>query len=214
MTLPKPETAIPAIVPFLTHTNSRVRVEASYAIGRFPPVPEPGHGTVLTLLSDPDGTVRANAARAIGLSGVRSETIFEALEARLDDLNAVTRFRAAEALARLGGLGATNRTARLLAVITEAERSQIDYHRLIAFNAQTALGQAELVSEPMIDAFHDLLLKSMPYFRLEAVESLRLHCETYGTPPPPAIRALLVSAQQDPDGLIRRQAICALREYP
>ena len=206
MTLPEPKTAIPLIVPFLTHTNSRVRVEASYAIGRFPPISEPGFAILLTLLSDSDVTVRANATRAIGLSGIRSAPVLASLEARLDDSNPVTRFRAAEALARLGGLDASNRTTRLLEVITEAEHSPRPYFRLIGFNARSAMGMTGSMGESMIDTFQQLLADPAPYARCEALESLTLYCGT-NPPPPPAIRALLVSSRQDPNGLVRQQAM-------
>jgi HEAT repeat protein len=178
------------------------------------PVPEPVLETFLTLLSDVDDTVRANTARAFGLCGVRSEPIFAALETRLDDSNAVTRFRAAEALARLGGPDATNRTPRLLEVITEAEGWPTPYFKLIAFNARTALGQAELGNEQMIKTFQTLLTFTASYERSEAIDSLTFHCRTDATPLLPAIRTLLVSAQQDSNGLIRQKAMHLLGEYP
>jgi len=210
MTLPEPGIALPAIVPLLTHTNDRVRVESTYVIGCLAPVREPALGTLVTLLSDSVGTVRANAARAIGLSEVRSEPIHAALEARLGDTNAVTRFRAAEALARLYRQEATNRAVGLLVVLAEAERSDRSYFRLIGFNARTALGEGEWSSEAMMDTFETLLADAMTYVRSEALAGLASHSETRRLPVPPAIRVLLVPVQDNVNGLIRQQATLLL----
>jgi len=211
MTLQEAEIAVPAIVPFLTHTNNRVRVEATYAIGCLTPIPEPALGTLVTLLSDSEGTVRANAARAIGLSGVRSESIYSSLEAGLGDANAVARFRAAEALVRLYGPEATNRTVALLEVLTEAERSADSYFRLIGFNMRTALGEGEWSSEAANETFRELLVNAMAYFRSEAMAGLAFHSGTSGTPVPPGIKKLVVGAQEDVNGLIRHQATLLLQ---
>lgn len=206
MTLPEAEIAVPAIVPLLTHTNNRVRLEATYAIGCLTPIPEPVLGTLVTLLSDSGGTVRANAARAIGLSGVRSEPIYRALEARLGDAEAVARFRAAEALVRLYGPEATNRTTGLLEVLAEAERSDISYFRLIGFNMRTALGEGEWSSEAANDTFRELFAQGAAYIRSEAMAGLAFHSKTSGTPVPSGIKELVVGAQEDVNGLIRHQA--------
>jgi HEAT repeat protein len=206
MTMPEAETAVPAIVPLLTHTNNRVRVEGSYTIGCLAPIPEPVLGTLVTLLSDSEGAVRANAARAIGLSGVRSEPIYASLEARLSDAEAVARFRAAEALVRLYGTEATNRTVALLEVLAEAERSANSYFRLIGFNMRTALGEGEWSSEAANDNFRELFAHGAAYIRSEAMAGLAFHAKTSGRPFPLAIRDLLVRAREDGNGLIRHQA--------
>jgi len=206
MTLPEPGIAVPAIVPFLTHTNVRVRVEATYCIGCVAPVPEPALETLVTLLSDSDGTVRANAARAIGLSGARSESIYSSLEARLADAEAVARFRAAEALAMLYGLEATNRTAGLLEALAEAERSDRVYFRLIAFNTRTALGAGGWSNEGIDDTFHELFAHVMGYVRTEAMAGLAFYSHKSGTPVPSAIMDLVVGAEEDVNGLVRHQA--------
>jgi len=211
MTLPEPKIAVPAIVPFLTHTNNRVRVEATYCMGCLAPVSEPALGTLVTLLADSDGTVRANAARAIGLSGVRSEMIFASLEARLSDTNSVAHFRAAEALVRLYGREATNRTTGLPAVLAEAERSNRSYFRLIGFNSRTALGAAEWSSEAKEEIFPELFADAMAYVRSEAMAGLTFHLETHRTPVPPAIRDLVLGAREDANGLIRHQATLLLQ---
>jgi HEAT repeat protein len=210
MTLPEPGSTLPAIVPFLTHPNNRVRIEAAYVIGCLAPVSEPALGTLVTLLSDTDGTVRANAARAIGLSGVRSEPILASLEALLVDPNDVTRFRAAEALARLYGPKDTSRTNDLLGVLAEAEGSGRSYFRLIGFNARTALGEGEWSSEAMADTFRELLADATAYVRSEALAGLTFHSETRRTPVAPAIRDLLIRAQDDVNGMIRHQATLLL----
>jgi len=211
MTLPEPGIALPAIVPFLSHTNDRVRVESTYAIGCLAPLPEPTLGTLVTLLSDSHGTVRANAARAIGLSGVRSEPIYAALAARLGDANAVTRFRAAEALSRLYGPDATHRTTALLEVIAEAESSSRSYFRLIGFNARTALGEGEWSSEAVADTFRELLTDATAYVRSEALVALTFHSETRRTPVPAAISDLVLPAREDVNGVIRYQATLLLQ---
>ncbi len=211
MTLPEAENVVPAIVPFLTHTNNRVRVEATYVLGCLTPIPEPALGTLVTLLSDSVASVRANAARAIGLSGVRSEPIYASLEARLGDAEAVARFRAAEALVRLYGSGATNRAAGLLAVLAEAERAANSYFRLIGFNMRTALGEGDWSSEAANDTFRELFANAMAYFRSEAIAGLAFHSETSGTPVPPAIKELVVGAQKDLNGLVRHQATLLLQ---
>lgn len=214
MTLPEAAIAVPAIVPLLTHTNNRVRVEGTYAIGYLRPIPESALGTLVTLLSDSEGTVRANAARAIGLSAVRSEPIYASLEARLGDAAAVARFRAAEALVRLYGPEATNRTADLLEVLAEAERSDRCYFRLLGFNIRTALGEGEWSSEAANDTFRELLAHGTAYFRSEAMMGRAFRLKTSGTPAPPAIRDLVVGAQEDVNGLIRHKATLLLSGEP
>jgi hypothetical protein len=59
MTLPEPDTAVPLILPFLTPTNQRVRVEASYAIGCLRPLPDLTLQRLLSALSDTEWTEKA-----------------------------------------------------------------------------------------------------------------------------------------------------------
>jgi HEAT repeat protein len=219
MTLPEAETAVPLMLPFLSHTNGRVRVEASYAIGGLPPMPDLTFDRFVATLSDVEGTARANAARAIGLAGRRSEAAVAALEAQLDDPDAVSHFRASEALARMLDRQESSRHARLLEVVTEAETSDRDYFRLIGFTARIAMEGAEMPIDDMIETFRSLLSSPMTYIRRDGIVGMQEYLEARGGAPHPELESLLQGAQADPNGLIRHLARVALdnlsrRDHP
>jgi HEAT repeat protein len=206
MTEPEPMSAIPKIMPFLNDANTRVRVEASYALGSLAPIPASLLHPLVKALSDEDGTVRANAVRAIGLSGASSEEVFSALAGLLQDSNAVTRFRAAEALVRLYGPDALRQEPLLNQVITEAELSSKDYLRLIGFNARTALGKEEMSDPETVDMFSRLLFKPFAYERSDALAGLMFRLEKSASRIPMEIKTLLRVAEHDHNGFVRLQA--------
>jgi HEAT repeat protein len=211
MTRPDPATAIPALLPLLTHTNDRVRIEASYAIGTMFPLPGLTVEPLQAALSDASGTVRANAARAIGLAGIRSGPTSAVLDLQLEDTIEVARFRAAEALARLYGREAPNRNAHMLRVVAEAEASPNRYFQLIGLSARTLMGDVEAARGPMIQTCRELLSGSPAYFRVEAIESLCLLMKVCETEPEPEIRSMLIIAQKDLNGYICQLATDVLR---
>jgi len=210
MTLPEHGAAVGAIVPFLSHTNLRVRVEASYALGCLQPIPKPTLEPLLNLLSDPHATPRANAARAIGLTGERSDRILTLLEAQLSDVSQVARFRAAEALARLYGSELSDRNDLALQVMVEAEASRDHYFRLIAFNGWIALGGGDGPRSALPATFREALSNPQTYVRSDAIESLEFYARTHETALPPEFMSLLVAALEDQNGVIRYRAAAVL----
>ena len=206
MTEPEPTSAIPKIIPFLNNANTRVRVEASYALGSLAPIPAPLLQPLVKALSDNDGTVRANAARAIGLSCTSSEEVFSALAGILEDSNPVTRFRAAEALVRLHGPDALRREPLLSEVIGEAELSPQNYFRLVGFNARTALGTEEVSDPATVNMFRRLLLNPFAYTRTDALADLMFRLEKSVSSIPPEIETLLRAAEHDHNGFVRFHA--------
>jgi hypothetical protein len=66
---PSAQQAIPALLRGMTHTNSFVRYNAIFAIGRIHPEPKVVVPALITRLNDPDILVRAQAARALGAFG-------------------------------------------------------------------------------------------------------------------------------------------------
>jgi HEAT repeat protein len=206
MTEPEPTSAIPKIIPFLSNANTRVRVEASYALGSLASIPAFLLQPLVKALSDEDGTVRANAVRAIGLSGVSSEEIFSALAGLLQDSNSVTRFRAAEALVRLHGPDALRQEPLLSQVIREAELSSKDYFRLIGFNARTALGKEEMSDPATVKMFSRLLFNPYGYMRSDALAGLMFRLERGASRIPTEIETLLRAAEHDHNSFVRLQA--------
>jgi HEAT repeat protein len=206
MTEPEPTSAIPTVLPLLSHANARVREEAAYALGSLAPIPASLLQPLVKALSDTDGTVRANAARAVGLSGALSEDVFSALAGLLQDANPVTCFRAAEALVRLHGSDALCREPFLSQVISGAELSSNNYFCLIGFNGRTVLGTEGMGDSASVEMFRRLLSHPQAYFRTEALAGLKLRLERSACRIPTQIETLLRAAEHDQHGLVRFRA--------
>jgi HEAT repeat protein len=174
--------------------------------GALTPLPASVRQALVKALSDGDGNVRANAARAIGLSGTSSEEVFSALAGRLQDSTPVARFRAAEALVRLRGPDALCHEPLVSPVISEAEHSSNDYFRLIGFNARTALGEEEMSDPATVEMFRCLLAAPTAYRRTDALAGLIFRLERSASRIPAEIETLLRAAEHDHNGLVRWQA--------
>ncbi len=203
MTMPEPDALAARVIPFLTHTNDRVRVEASYLVGCLPSLPTEATTPLLAAMADPNYVVCANAARALGLADVRSRECLQQLEVLLDNPAEVTRFRAAEALARLCNREAQVDIPRLDEVLAEAALAQRPYFRLMALNARLARGEVHAVAVPMIETCHLILLESRPYERREALEAIRRLVQQPAAPYHPMIEQSLSIGLVDLNGYLR-----------
>ncbi|MCL4178060.1 MAG: HEAT repeat domain-containing protein [Verrucomicrobia bacterium] len=203
MTMPESDAPAARVIPFLTHTNDRVRVEASYLVGCLPALPAEAITPLLAALADPNHVVCANAARALGSAGVRSQECLQQLEMLLDSPAEVTRFRAAEALARLCNREDQAEIPRLDEVLEEAEQAQDPYCRLMALNARLARGEVHAVAVPMIETCHLILLEMAPYERREALEAIRRLVQQSAKPYHPMIEQQLSIGLVDLNGYVR-----------
>jgi cyclophilin family peptidyl-prolyl cis-trans isomerase/HEAT repeat protein len=94
----RPANADPVIARFLTHSNPRVREDASNALARLRL--KDGNDQLRKLVTaDLDPIVRANAARILGLT--EDKQSFDAIVTRIDDKDARVRVSAIRALASL-----------------------------------------------------------------------------------------------------------------
>lgn len=213
MTQPEPTSAIPQVLPFLNHANPRVREEASYVLGSLALIPPSLWQPLVKALSDGDGTVRANAARALGLSGASAQELSSALAGLLQDANPVTRFRAAEAMLRLQGPDSLQQAPHLSRVIREAGLSSNDYFWLIGFNGRTALGEEGVSAPETIAMFRRLLHNPQAYFRTDALAGLMFRLERSASGIPAELETLLRAAEHDHNGLVRFRARAILERW-
>ena len=213
MTEPEPTAAIPQVLPFLHHADSLVREEATYVLGSLTSTPASLWQPLVKALSDRHGTARANAARALGLSGASAPEVSSALAGLLQDANLVTRFRAAEAMVRLQGPDALGRTPRLGQVIREAELSSNPYFWLIGFNARTALGEEGVGDPETVAMFRRLLLNPQAYFRSDALAGLMFRLDRSASRIPAELETLLRAGEHDHNGLVRFRARSILERW-
>ena len=204
MTAPNPDTALPAVLPFLSHRDKRLRIEASYIIGSLPPRPQMTLHHLMTALSDTDHVVRANAARAIGFTDTQRYQVLRLLENQLEDSSELARIRAAEALSRLKGPDLQTSRSRVVSELRQASRANDPYYRLIALNGFTALELKVMDEETVIRMFHDLMSKQGVYYRYDAIEGLQTYLSSQPGPHPPELIELLFTHRHDPNGMIRK----------
>jgi HEAT repeat protein len=213
MTQPDAATAVPTIFPFLTHTNSRVRVEASYALGWLKPIPPDALDLLLNSLEDTDPTVRANAARVLGLTGIQSPWILERLDARMSDTVPLVGYRAAEALARLCGPEARNRSVPVLETLQTAVDSGSSYFQLIGLDGQSALQDPPTDDAAVLRILSPAFHNPNAYVRCDGLRTLALWISTRKTRSDQELRSMLVLVTRDPNGFVRQLAKDTLEKY-
>ncbi len=143
------------------------------------------------LLADPAGPTRAAAVRALGKLEAREA--LPAIRSRMTDPDPLVRARAAVALARMGDTAAEQQVTQMLA-------SPVADLRLVAAEAYADRGIG-----PWLDAILPLLKDPAGLTRLMAAELV-------APVNPDAARATLTEAAEDPNPVVKSEAIRLLGE--
>jgi HEAT repeat protein len=165
----RPKAIVPRLVLLLKHSDRRVRVEASYAIGNYLPLPELTLEPLQAALEDSDRVVRANAARALGRMGTNALPAVGKLREQLKD-GMLPAVRAAEALTLICPAAGANADQGIERALEAAQSSGNSYFNLIALSSrQRRFEDAGGLAEACL---RQLSMRSEPYQRWEAVEYL------------------------------------------
>jgi len=173
-----PDRAVPRLLPFLQHTNNRVRVEVSYTLGSYPAMAEVTYAALHASLEDADEVVRANAARALGRMRRSAQPSSARLRRQMRDARdgsppssqaLLPRIRAAEALVLIEGVAPADAITDFERVLTEAESGRDPYCSLMAQVTRLRLGR----EPPELVATCTALLSSHSNWHAwEAVEAM------------------------------------------
>lgn len=201
----EPRTVIPLLIPFLNHTNQRMRIEASYALGSYPLLPESSLVPFMAALDDPDMVVRANSARALGAMGAGAAPALDRLGRLLlptKGPSALDSARAVEAIARIARQVPQHLREEFETTHARHLAGGDAYNRLMVLHASVELGwpvdQLEATSR-------NLLRASQNWQVWETVAVLaKLN------PRPDWVQPLLEEAAKHPNGFVRAQAREAL----
>lgn len=197
-----PERVVPLLLPLLQHTNQRFRVEASYALGSYPPMPEVTFEALRSALGDSETTVRANSLRALGKMGERARPaggqVIQCLE---DDM--LVQARAIEALPFILDSTTLNSNDEYqVALGTAWSEHGYYYERMMFCRARMKLGMNA-------DGFEEIcrrLIRSASNWQVwETVEAM-----AEMDPRPDWANELLREAARHPNGLVRLKANRAL----
>ncbi len=205
----EPTTVVPLLVPYLQHQNQRVRIEASYALGSYPPMPALTLGALMAALIDTDPVVQGNAARALGQMGAAAAAALERLDMLLPSnseagqpRHPLVSARAVEAIGLIGlGLSEERRTAFESAHANHLAGSD-QYQRLMVLNASAELGWPMDRLETTASAILAVPQNWQVWETVDVLAKL--------DPRPDWAMALLEAAAQHPNGLVRAKARRAL----
>ena len=206
---PDPDRLLPLIVPILVGGTAWPRQEASYLISLLPPQPAVTQEALILALADKDKVVRANAARALGLSGRADPGVVKELRTFLVQgrslqggiaLEALARLISLEELARIPGTGSLVRMSK--GAINDETNL---YIKLRIINARLAIG-FDVERKDM--AGIDLLMESRrPYRRVEALQCIGRYMSRHPAEVTEEMRSLIEhAAAEDPCGWVRREA--------
>ncbi len=195
-----PAAVVPRLIPFLHNWDSRARVEASYALGVYAPMPELTLDPLIAALADTNQVVRANAARALGYIGKPAARALEPLARLLKD-DALVSARAVEAMAMIAGNKATEQAGFTTAHATHLASTD-RYNQLMVLRASRRLSWPT----PGLEEVCSHLLRSQSNWQVwEAVDAL-----TELEPRPAWAERLLEKAAKHSNGLVRTKARTAL----
>ncbi len=193
------EAAGPALLTALDDRNKNVRLLAIMALSRVRPLPDKVVGSLAQRLEDDESEVRGWAARALGEIGAAAEKatpdLVLALTARVQ--HDQVRKEAAEALAKVGGIGGT--------ALVKATKSVTPLVRLLATGA---LGKARPLPRNGLAALVTSLADPVAEIRAAAATALG----DTGAEAKDAIPALEQRAQLDPVAEVRKAAAAALEK--
>ncbi|MBI1177210.1 hypothetical protein GC207_07195 [bacterium] len=201
----QPETVVPLLVPFLQHTNKRVRVEASYALSNYPAFPAVTLGPLLASLNDPDTVVRSNAARALGLMGTDARRALQPLRKLLHS-ESLGASRAVEAIALIAGNDPAEVDAEYRQIHLRRRADGDRYGRLMVLHASARLGWS---IDDLDKTCHLMVISQSNWQVWEAVDVM-----AELDPRPGWVKPLLETAAKHPNALVRAKARRALTRGP
>jgi len=197
-----PDVVIPLITPFLQHQNDRLRIEASYAIGSYPPQPTLTLELLKRAIVDPDRTVKGNVIRALGKIGKDARTAINPLSAMLERGSGLPAARVVEALPFIAEPGEFENESAYQSALNVALAQPDTYYTMMACRGQLRLNR----SSPLFQGTAMQLIKSGSNWRVwETVDALSKQ-----DPMPGWVRTLLETATRHPNGLVRAKARAAL----
>lgn len=94
--------ALPMFLGYMTHSNWRVRTNASWALSQIGPKIESALPALLKAMGDTEFRVRGNAAQALAVLGVKAKSGIPLLIGQLRDKAPYARFWAINALSKMG----------------------------------------------------------------------------------------------------------------